>query len=137
MAKRKRRYLKSRHQFARFSSSNKCKDRHHIFFQKRYYTGVLAEFRKYAYCVVLIPKNTLHHQIHTEISNVPVPKVANVKNALAQLRALYRYGAISDDDGIEKRLKVLIALFECIEQPTADALKKQLDIVHRFYNGPY
>lgn len=135
MAKKRRRYLKRKRSFTH-SLSDRCKDRHHIFFQKRFYGGTLSEFRKYPYCVVLIPKNTLHHQIHSEVPNVPVPKVANAKNALAQLRTLYRYGAISDDDSIERRLVVLIALFECIEQPTADALKRQLDIVRKFYNGP-
>ena len=45
-------------------------------------------------------------------------------------------GAISDKDPFEKRLIVLIALFECVAQPTADALKKQLDLVREFNTKP-
>ena len=33
-------------------------------------------------------------------------------------------------------LLLLIALFDCIEEPTAIALKKQLDIVRDYYNEP-
>lgn len=52
------------------------------------------------------------------------------------LEYLEKYGAIGPDDPIEKRLTVLIALFECIEQPTADALKEQLRLVHEFKKAP-
>lgn len=47
---------------------------------------------------------------------------------------LEQAGAISDDDNIEKRLMVLAALFDCVEQPTADAFRKQQQIAHEFYN---
>ena len=88
------------------------------------------------YCKVYIPRDTLHREIHAHISGVPVPKYANIKSVMEQLRMLEYYEAIKDTDNIEKRLNVLIALFECSEGPTADALKKQLEIVHRFYEEP-
>ena len=115
-----------------------AKDTHHIFYMgKTYNKGVLTELRNYYYCRVEIPRNTLHKKIHATIKNVPACKSINAKEALEQLRTLTRYGAINENDRIEKRLMVLIALLECVEPETADALKKQLDVVREFYLGPW
>lgn len=112
-------------------------DMHHIFFQKRYYKhGLLKMLRMYPYCRVKIPKSTLHCFIHAKIRSVPTPNPANIKDVLWHLDTLYKFGGINDNDPIEKRLRVLIALFDCIEQPTADALKKQLDIVIKTSKAP-
>lgn len=67
---------------------------------------------------------------------VPIPRDINALRALEQLRLLERYGAISDEDNIERRLEILAALFDCVEQPTADAFRKQAKIVHDFYTKP-
>lgn len=127
----------------RVKKSRKCekrlqgKDCHHIFFQKRFWKGGLkGEFRMHWYCKVYIPRNTLHKEIHAQITSVPVPKYSNIRGVIEQLKMLEHYGAIRDTDSIEKRLKVLIALFECSEDPTADALRKQLEIVQGFYHQP-
>lgn len=107
-------------------------DRHHIFWCKKDYNkGWARRLRDHWYCVVKIPTDTIHHQIHHEMDCIPVPKVFSIKKAFEQLDMLEKYGAIHSDDDIEKRLKVLLALFDCIEPATADALRKQLDIVHR------
>ena len=81
---------------------------------------------------VYIPRDTLHREIHAYIAWVPVPRAISLRSAMEQLRMLEKYGGIKDTDPIEKRLKVLIALFECSEDPTANALKEQLRIVERF-----
>lgn len=105
-------------------------DRHHIFYIKRCWkNGYCKELRDYYYCVVQIPRNTVHHRIHARVNHVPVPRGASAKFALEHLDMLSDYGAIGIYDSIEKRLTVLIALFDCIEQPTADALRRQLDVV--------
>ena len=65
---------------------------------------------------------------------MPVPKDINALRALEQLRLLERYGAISDSDSFERRLQLLAALFDCTEQPTADAFRRQAKIVRDFYN---
>ena len=110
-------------------------DTHHLCYQKRAWRGeALIALRDHWYCKAEIPKNTLHRRIHSMVSTVPVPKAINARNALEQLRTLERYEVIHETDSIERKLEVLIALFDCVEQPTADALKKQLDIVHRFKN---
>ena len=109
----------------------------HLCFQKRHWRGgYLAELRDFPYCVVSIPRDSLHRYIHEWMSDVPAPRNVNAKSALLQLRMLEGYGAISENDSIEKRLRLLIALFDCVEQPTADAFRKQLDIVCKFYKKP-
>lgn len=134
MSKAKKRYGKSRRTTSVVVPTSK--DKHHIFFQKRCYKGAVSSLRSYWYCVVSIPRDTLHRQIHEAVRNVPTPKPSSAREAVEELRTLYKYGGISEKDDIEKRLKVLAALFDCIEQPTADALRKQLSVVQE-YKGSF
>ena len=46
---------------------------------------------------------------------------------------LEHYGTLAHYDTMEKRLELLIALFDCVEQPTAEAFRKQLEIASEFY----
>lgn len=55
---------------------------------------------------------------------------------LEQLGYLEKYGAISESDPVERRLQLLASLFDCIEQPTADAFRKQLQVVREFKKTP-
>ena len=112
MSKKKRR-LKKRIKQSRKKSppSDVRKDVHHLLWtRKSWKGGAVGQY----------------------IGSIPVPRYYSAKCALEQLGYLEKYGGISNEDPIEKRLKVLIALFECIEDCTADALKIQLAIVERF-----
>lgn len=112
-------------------------DRHHLCWTKREWrSGYLLDLRLHPYCVVLIPRDTLHHKLHTKMKHVPPPKPRSVKNALYHLDLLYQAGAINYDDPIEKRLKLLAALFDCTDQPTADAFRKQLKIICEYKENP-
>ena len=112
-------------------------DRHHILYIRREWSrNGLGRLRLHPYCIVSIPRDTLHRYIHAHLAYIPTPKPFVVDEILYHLGYLEEYGAISMDDPIEKRLKVLIALFDCIEQPTADALRKQLELVHDFKKAP-
>lgn len=134
VAKARRRYLKHRRKSQK-QVVPKHLDTHHLcFMKKRWNYGELVALRNFWYCKAEIPKNTLHHYIHQEMNCVPPPKPHNAREALDQLRTLEKFGAIRESDDIKARLKVLIALFDCIEQPTADAFKKQLEIVNKFQN---
>ena len=136
MAKKKLRYKRRKYRNNRKPISS-AQDRHHIFFMRKSYSkGELSTLRLFWYCIVSIPRDTMHREIHCEINNIPVPSGLNARLALEQLYALEEYGAISWDDPIEKRLEVLISLFECCEQPTADALKRELKVVRRFNQKP-
>ena len=90
-------------------------DTHHIFWDRHSYSaGWAKRLRDYWYCKTTLPKDSTHRQIHSEIKFVPVPRAASIKSALTQLRTLEKYGAISHQDSVEKRLTVLSTLFACI-----------------------
>ena len=112
-------------------------DRHHIFWiRKEWNKGELNKLRLHPYCIVLLDRDTIHRYLHTHLACIPAPHGGIVDEVLKHLNLLESYGAIGPDDPIEKRLKVLIALFECVEQPTADALKEQLRLVYEFNKAP-
>lgn len=112
-------------------------DFHHLCYQRRNWKdGALGELRELDYCKAYIPKNTLHIRIHAEVWDIPTPQQINAKRALEQLAIFKEYGVISSDDSIERRLEVLVFLFEKVDQPTADAFRKQLNIVRKFYGKP-
>lgn len=113
----------------------KINDKHHLLYTRRSWNfGYAHALRNYYYCIITIRRDTLHHLIHTEIPYIPAPKEVNAMCALEQLKILTEQNAISQKDNIRKRLEVLASLFDAVEQPTADALRAQLSVVHRFYN---
>lgn len=110
-------------------------DKHHLLWYKREYNKGWAKIlRDHWYLRVEIPRDTLHKQIHCGVSHIPVPKAINTKAALEQLSLLENFGALHNDDPIDKRLMVLMAVFDCCEPATYAALKKQYEIVCKFYN---
>ena len=109
-------------------------DRHHIFYIRREWNkGKLDKIRLHPYSIVPLHRDTIHRYLHVHLACIPAPSSRVVDGVLQQLDMLEKYGAIGPDDCLEKRLTVLIALFECIAQPTADALKEQLRLVREFY----
>ena len=113
------------------------KDRHHILWpQHDWNKGYAKELRNHWYMTIPIPMNTLHRMIHHEITHIPVPRGITAKDALKQLELLERFGALHTYDNIERRLMVIMALFDCCEPETYDALKKQQELVRKFYNAP-
>lgn len=111
-------------------------DQHHIFYQrKKWERGTLHELRQFDYCRVTIDKN-LHELIHSKVLTVPAPRPTSAVKVLAQLKTLEGYDAIGERNTFAFRLNVLIALFDCIEPETADALRQQLDVVREFYEQP-
>lgn len=111
-------------------------DRHHILYiREDWNKPILDELRIHPYCIIKMERNTIHKYIHSHLAYIPVPREHSAKNVLFHLDCLERYNVIGPEDPIEKRLAVLIALFECIEQPTADALREQLRLVHEFKKG--
>ena len=135
MAKKKRRYL--RRCKRAYHPPRTPYDVHHLLWTGRKWgCGYLASLRQYWYCKIAIPRDTLHHYIHENIASIPTPRPQSAKDALEQLKYLERYGAIHDEDSIEKRLELLIALFECIEPRTTEALRRELQIVHEFNENP-
>lgn len=136
MAKKKRRKKKRSNGRTLYKPRN-TNDSHHILWQKNKWSqGYVYKLRDHPYCKIPIPRETLHRHIHLEMIGIPVPSQDSAKIALDRISCLEERGLISYDDSFEKRLKVLIALFEGYEQDTTDALKKQLDLVCEYYESP-
>lgn len=137
MSKKKNRGKRRKNRRRKVRVNGMVYDRHHLCFIKgKWATGSIYTLRQFHYCIMPIPKDTLHRYIHRNMTSIPVPREIAAKGALDQLRYLEKFGAISDDDPIEKRLMLLAALFDCIEQPTADGFRQQLELVHKFYAKP-
>lgn len=136
MSKTKKRYLKNKRRNEHRENVKNAMDTHHLCYQRRSWTGIAKTLRSHWYCTIDIPRDTLHREIHHRVSHVPVPKTTSIREALEGLRYLEKYHAIKEDDPVEKRLRVLIALFDCIEQPTADAFRTQLEVVHKYNKKP-
>lgn len=112
------------------------KDRHHILWpQHDWNKGYAKQLRDHWYMIVPVPMNTLHHKIHHNIMRIPVPRGICAKDALFQLEMLDKHGALHPYDNIEKRLMVIMALFDCCEPATYAALEEQMNIVRKFYKS--
>lgn len=110
-------------------------DTHHIFFMRKTWDRLgYRKLRTFPYCMVPLERDTLHRYIHSNMHNIPTPEPIAVEEALKQLRMLDSAGVLLNDDPIEKRITLLAALFDCSAQPTADALREQLELVYRFKN---
>ena len=112
-------------------------DSHHCLWPRADYSkGYAKVLRQYWYFIVKVPRETVHSAIHQEIGCVPVPPGGVAKEAYKHLIMLENYGVLHPDDPIERRLELLASLFDYAYQPTADALRKQKEIVHRFSKRP-
>lgn len=133
MSKKKHR----KHKQVSMPINPKATNGHHLCWQRRYWNrGAIKELRDYHYCIVQIPKDTMHKYIHEKMKLIPVPKEENAAYALEQLKYLYSINAIRDDDILEKRLNLLAALFDCVDQPTADGFRRQLEVICEFEESP-
>lgn len=131
MSKRQKRLI--RRERRKQQSRGGSYDRHHILYQRvNWSRGALTMLRQYHYCKVYIPRD-LHDMIHERVRNITPPRLVNAIDALKQLNNLEMYDSINELDDFEKRLKVLILLFDCVEPETTECLKRQLEIVHEYY----
>ena len=135
MAKKKKRRYKRNTKARRHNYS--VIDKHHLCWTERSWNrGPLRELRLHWYCIVRIKRDELHLYIHHNMNLIPPPSELHAKMALEQLAYLEDAGTISEFDSLERRLGILAALFDCCEQPTADAFRKQLDIVREYKTSP-
>ena len=113
-------------------------DKHHILYiRTEWERGRLDELRLHPYCIVDVHRDTLHRYIHTHLACIPAPRERIVQEVLYHLQYLKQYGAITLQDPLEARLKILISLFEGTERSTTEALKWQLELVNEFKKSPY
>ena len=88
--------------------------------------------REFWYCHVLIPQDGLHAHIHRYLYEVPCPPQFLAQDALDQLTYLDSKGVLHEEDSIDKRLALLLALFDGSGQPTAEGFRRQLVIVRGY-----
>lgn len=119
------------------SSSSSAKNHHHLLWPRaKWKKGYIKRLRENAYCRILIPQYTVHKEIHETIREIPLPRETSAKYVIERLQELEHYGGISNKDPLEKRLLVLIALFDYIEPDTTEALRRQLNVVRRYNQEP-
>lgn len=124
------------------NKKKKARDRgtvntHHLCWPRKCWnTGYAHAIRQHWYFSVEIPANTLHKYIHEQMECIPVPDGMTARGAYEQVVLLEKQGALHPEASVETRLSLLIALFDCAAQPTADGFKKQLRIVRRFKKSP-
>lgn len=130
MSKKKKKH-RSKHTLKNVRKITDQKNRHHLLWPHNSWDfGSLRALRDNPYCVCMIQRDTLHHEIHEKMCCVPTPRVRSAHYALEQIQYLMNVGAISVDDPIEEKLDLLIHLFDYIEPSTTEALRKQMKIVH-------
>ena len=109
-------------------------DNHHLLWTRRSYDrGYARALRNHPYCQALIPKETLHKNIHHALRCVPVPSGADAKNVFELLVWLERLELLDFDDPIEKKLEFLIENLKT--ESTVNALRMQLSVVENFLGG--
>ena len=82
---------------------------------------------------VLIPRDTLHKEIHHRIHTIPVPDGLDAQRVFGLLVELEAMGKLDMEAGIEERLDFLIEHLSTPE--TVSALRDEKEIVHQFYAG--
>ena len=75
----------------------------------------------------------MHEKIHEAVVNINPPSITNAIHALKMIKDLEMYDSIGELDDLEKRIKVLIFMFDSVEPKTVECLKRQLEIVHDYY----
>lgn len=113
------------------------KNLHHILWQARHWNvGYSKALRNHEYMKKLIPKDTLHAQIHSEIADIPVPSPQACKRAIIEIEQRLKDGMISFDDTIEQRIDLLLDIWSFDDYPrTVMALRWQKELVAKFYKG--
>lgn len=81
---------------------------------------------------VLIPRDTLHKEIHHYIRTVPLPDKEDAKRTFELLAKLEANGELDFDAGILERLDFLIEHMTTPE--TVAVLEREREIVRQFYS---
>lgn len=105
---------------------------HLLWIKSKWSRGYVKALRNHAWMKVLIPRDTLHKEIHHQIRTVPLPDKMDAKHTFELLTRLEASGELDMDAGIQERLEFLIAHMTTPE--TVAVLEKQLAIVRQFYS---
>lgn len=125
VSKKKRRYKKK--QSKKKYRANDC---HHIFWTRRSYgkSPWTQKLRSHPYCIVFIPKDTIHAAIHREMDGVPLPNDITCESVVRELNRLWAFGAIKDSDSLAFRIDLLVFMMKYVADDTVEALERQKNI---------
>lgn len=104
---------------------------HLLWIKKRWSKGYAKALRNHAWMKVLIPRDTLHKEIHHQIRTVPLPTKEDTKQMFDLLVRLEASGELDMNAGILERLDFLIEHLTTPE--TVAVLCKERGIVRQFY----
>ena len=105
-------------------------DRHHLcYIRSQWNRGFAKLLRGHHYCIVSIPKDSLHRIIHMKLHSVRPPDGSAARSVYEQLASMEKSGKISPSDPIEQRLLLLADLFRNEDQETAADFMYQYKIV--------
>ena len=114
-------------------------NRHHIFFNKKEWlsSGVwAAKLRQCQWCIVVI-NFELHAYVTLNSPPVPIPPDDAIEQVLYKLGRLVKHGSLNKGTSLERRLEILVRLFEKPAPDTAKALQAQLDVVREYNEGSF
>ena len=84
----------------------------------------------------MIPRDTLHREIHSKLHDIPTPNGSECKLAFEEILRRDRAGTIDVvNDTCEQRLNLLIELWREKCPATVAVLEWQRDIIAKFYKG--
>ena len=112
MSKRRKGIRRRKKRSAGFNP--KAADCHHLLWQARHWDyGSAKALRNHDYFKMLIPRDTVHREIHSRIADIPMPGQELCKMALRAVNQGLKDGILNMvDDSAEQRLDFLIWLWE-------------------------
>lgn len=115
-----------------YVSSN---DYHHILYQRRHWNqGYAKALREHTYMGRMIPRDTLHREIHSKIHDIPCPNGKECRMAFEELCRRERLGLIDlENDTVEQRIDFLIEMWKDLCPATVAILEWQKQVVSKYY----
>lgn len=106
-------------------------DRHHLLWpRRRWKKGYAGKLRAFWYLRIAIPVS-LHRSIHHQMNGITKANEVICESALEQLKFLDEHQVLHKEDGIEKRIELLIAVLDTGKSETVSNLRQELECVRR------
>lgn len=113
------------------------KDSHHLCYTRKGWSKKYSrKFRTDKYCIVSIPRDSMHAYIHQHLVEIPPPTEDGARNAIKQLQLLKSIRLAQSCDTIETRLEIIATVFDRSDPETAEALREQKRIINELKNNP-
>lgn len=112
------------------------KDCHHLLWSRHdWQNGYASELRSHPYFGIRIPQDSLHRQIHLEISNIPVPGGEACHKALEALNLAVEQKQVAiSQDSPQERINFLLEIWDGVASTrrTVAALIEELMVFQAY-----